>query len=213
MRKDDFYQIADEVRALASVGLRYCENGYDRERYGQLLKISARLLAALDGGEVEDILAEYTGGLAHMSPILCVEAVVFRDGQILLIQRSDDHQWAIPGGLAEVGESAAQAAERELWEEAGMHGRAERLLALYDTRYWPARTRTQLCIHQFLVESDGNPALHTAAEDELSPHAEALDVGFFSEDALPELSFGHDQRIAMAFKLARGEIGAPHFDR
>ena len=35
----------------------------------------------------------------------------------MLIRRHDDGLWAIPGGLVDVGESWAQAAERELWEE------------------------------------------------------------------------------------------------
>ena len=46
--QDDFYQIADELRAIASGGIRYTDHGYDRERYEQILKASARLVAAVE---------------------------------------------------------------------------------------------------------------------------------------------------------------------
>src|SRR5690606_17923777 len=111
---------------------------------------------------------------------------VFRNGEILLIQRRDDGCWAMPGGVVEVGESLAQAAERELWEEAGVRGQAPRLLGVFDTRLWPARTRMQQCIAMFLCETDGAPGLHDLGEGAVSPLAESLDAGFFAEDRLPD---------------------------
>jgi 8-oxo-dGTP pyrophosphatase MutT (NUDIX family) len=209
--KPDLYLLADELRAIASMGLRWTKDGYDRERYQQLLHASARLVAVIEDSPVEAIYTQYSDNLAHFSPILCVEAAVFRDDKILLIQRRDDQKWAMPGGLAEVGESPAQAAERELWEEAGVHGRAAQLLGIYDTRFWPAASRMQLCIAQFLIDSNELPGLHTAS-GQASPLAESLDVGFFAEDQLPKLHVGFERRIPMAYKLWRGEVKAPFFD-
>jgi ADP-ribose pyrophosphatase YjhB (NUDIX family) len=209
---DDLYQLADELRAIASLGLRYTEGGYDRERYEQVLKASARLVAALEHASAEDIYAQYSDSLAHLSPVTCVEAVVMRAGKVLLIQRRDDQHWALPGGLAEVGESLAEAAQRELWEEAGVRGQAVQLLGVFDSRLWPVRTRMQLCMAMFLFASDDLPALHAAAGESGSAFAEVLDVGFFAENSLPPLSLGHDLRVPMAFKILRGEIPAPFFD-
>lgn len=201
----DLYQIADELRALANAGLRWCQNGYDRERYEKTLRLSARIVSTLENRVEEDVLAEYNGNLAHLSPVLCVEAAVVRDGKILLIQRADDHTWAIPGGLLEVGESPASGAERELWEEAGVRGKAVRLLGIYDTRFWPAASRMQLCIHLFLMETDDDPMLHTGRNDE-SSLAETLAVGWFSPDALPKMHVSHDRRVAEIFRmLGEGE--------
>jgi len=175
---DSLYQIADQLRSIASNGLRFAENGYDRERYEQVLKESARIVAALEGASPEAVLAQYTGGLPHLSPIVCVEAVVVRDlvtsdlgasdPAILLIQRRDDRCWAIPGGVAEVGETTAQAAERELWEEAGVRGRASRLLGVFDSRLWHSRSRLQLCVAMFLVETQDVPGLHAGNGEERS---------------------------------------------
>jgi hypothetical protein len=93
-----------------------------------------------------------------------------------------------------------------------MRGKVDRLLALYDTRFWPAQSRMQLCIAQFLIQADGSPGLHSQ-EEKISSMAESLNVGFFPEDQLPKLHIGHSQRVPMAFRLFRGEISAPFFDR
>jgi len=90
------------------------------------------------------------------------------------------------GGLVEVGESLAQAAERELWEEAGLRGKAVQLLAMYDSYSWPIRTRMQLCTAQFIIQTEDHPAIHQT--NETSPLAESLDVGFFDADHLPAIS-------------------------
>lgn len=211
--KQDLYQIADELRAVANAGMRWSENGYDRERYGHILKASARLVAAIEEGSEADIYTQYTGNLAHLSPLLAVEAAVFREGKILLIQRSDNQTWALPGGLLEVGESPAEGAERELWEEAGLRGKAVRLLGLLDSRHWRTRSTMQLIVSLFLIEAEGEPGLHAVSEDALSPLQEALDVGFFGEDELPILHVGHDVRVPLAFRLARGEMALPFFDQ
>lgn len=206
------YQIADELRAIANAGMKWSENGYDRERYAHILKASAELVATIENVSAEEIYRKYTSNLDHLSPILCVEAAVFRDNKILLIQRSDDHTWAMPGGLLEVGESPAQGAERELWEEAGLRGKADRLLGLFDTRFWPSRSRMQLCIALFLIQAEGAPGLHSGVEDRLSSLKETLDVGFFDENHLPELNVGHTARVPLTFRLARGEMETPYFD-
>jgi ADP-ribose pyrophosphatase YjhB (NUDIX family) len=151
--------------------------------------------------------------LYHVSPVACVEAVVMRAGKILLIQRSDDHLWAVPGGVAEVGETLAQAAERELWEEAGMRGQAVRLLGIFDSRRWKNRSKVHLVSALFLIESQDTPVLHATGEDSHAPTHETLAVDFFAEDKLPELSQGHHLRVPAIFKMLRGEIETPYFDR
>ena len=42
------------------------------------------------------------------------------DGAILLIQRTDNRRWAIPGGKLDLGESVPQAGLREVKEETGL---------------------------------------------------------------------------------------------
>jgi hypothetical protein len=64
----------------------------------------------------------------------------------------------------------------------------------------------------YLVESDEDPHLHPIDNESSASFFESLDVGFFSEDQLPELSPGHDARVPFIFKLYRGEVPVPYFD-
>jgi ADP-ribose pyrophosphatase len=56
-------------------------------------------------------------------PLLAVGAVVIHQGRVLLVRRlrpPGQGQWAIPGGKVDLGETLAQAAEREILEETGL---------------------------------------------------------------------------------------------
>jgi ADP-ribose pyrophosphatase YjhB (NUDIX family) len=53
------------------------------------------------------------------------------DGRVLLIQRSDNGLWSLPGGAQEVGEFVAQAAERETKEETGYDVKVTDLVGVY----------------------------------------------------------------------------------
>ena len=61
-----------------------------------------------------------------------VSAVIFdRRGRLLLQQRSDGGQWGLPGGSAEIGESARDAVVREVREETGLKVSTRRLVGVY----------------------------------------------------------------------------------
>lgn len=102
-------------------------------------------------------------------------------GHLLLIQRSDNGHWAMPAGAMELGESIADCAAREVWEETGLRVRAVTAFALHTG---PDYTITnmygdtyQLFTVAFRVDAwDGD--LVTVTD-------ETTDAAFFPVDALP----------------------------
>ena len=59
-------------------------------------------------------------------------AVTFNpQGQILLHRRTDNGNWALPGGAIETGETAEQSVVREVWEETGYQVVVVRLIGVY----------------------------------------------------------------------------------
>src|SRR6266851_7472273 len=61
-----------------------------------------------------------------------VNVVVTNDaGEILLIRRSDNDNWALPGGAVDLGESLVQAAVRETMEESGIECQITGLSGIY----------------------------------------------------------------------------------
>ena len=53
---DEIYAVADELRSIANMGLHYAVNDFDAERYRKVLTASARLVAALEQRQVDEVL-------------------------------------------------------------------------------------------------------------------------------------------------------------
>src|SRR3954467_3599846 len=52
-------------------------------------------------------------------------------GDVLLIRRTDNENWALPGGAMDIGETIAQAGVRETLEETGVECEIVRLVGIY----------------------------------------------------------------------------------
>lgn len=204
INQETLYQAIDELRAVATTGLYHARTEYDKERYQQILSIALGLFAALEERPFTEVQREFVeDNWLHMSPAAGAEAVIVHEGKIMLIKRSDNGLWAVPGGLVEVGETLAEAAQRELWEETGIRGQVTRLLGIFDSRLWHSKTKAHLYHAIFLAE---------ATDLSLATSSEATEVAFFGENNLPKLSPGHQHRVPLLFKILRGEIPAPYFD-
>jgi ADP-ribose pyrophosphatase YjhB (NUDIX family) len=57
--------------------------------------------------------------------------VVNEAGDVLMIRRSDNDNWAVPGGAIDLGESVGQAAVRETREESGIECEITGIVGIY----------------------------------------------------------------------------------
>jgi 8-oxo-dGTP diphosphatase len=60
-----------------------------------------------------------------------ISVVVNEAGKILMVQRTDDGEWSLPGGFTHIGENAAHTAVREVFEECGINVQIERILGIH----------------------------------------------------------------------------------
>lgn len=89
--------------------------------------------------------------MTHARPKLAALAVVLRADAVLLVQRKnppDAGLWGFPGGHVELGESALEAAARELVEETGVHAHPQRYLTNVDVI---TRDTNGAVAHHFLL--------------------------------------------------------------
>ncbi len=128
-------------------------------------------------------------------PTIGSEVFVTDDaGHVLLIRRTDNGFWAMPGGLQDLGETPMECAVRECREESGYEVRCTALLGVFSSlRYefvnYPWKDR-EFCHVLFHAEIIGG-------QRRLSE--ESSDVAFFPRDALPPLADGHPGRIEAGF--------------
>jgi len=122
----------------------------------------------------------------------CSAAIFDEQGRVFLTRRADNGQWCLPGGGMDAGESAAEACEREVWEETGLRIRARRLVGVYSHP------------DQLVIYPDGNKAhivaLHFEAEilsGAPTLSNETTDFGYFTLEEVEQLEmFGrHRERI------------------
>ena len=79
--------------------------------------------------------AEKDGRWYPDAPIAAVGAVVFKDGKMLIIKRSQEPgkgKWSVPGGRVELGETVYEAARREVLEESSIEIEVEHVLDTAD---------------------------------------------------------------------------------
>jgi ADP-ribose pyrophosphatase YjhB (NUDIX family) len=170
---------AREIFSLSQSGLTYSANPFDIERYKRLQEITAEMIESQSAISKETVLDSFSMQAGYITPKVDVRGAVIQDGKILLIQEKADGKWAMPGGWADLGNSPASVAEREVWEESGFRVKAEKVVAVIDAnRIEPLEFYHAYKIIFLCRLLDGEPR---------TSH-ETLAVDFFGLDDLPPLS-------------------------
>ena len=177
--------LARELQAIAQTGLHYGQDKFDRLRYERIRQLAAEMMAMGSGAEAETIMDLFRQDLGYGTPRVGVRGACFRDGEILLVRELTDGKWAMPGGWADVNQTANECVTREIREESGFTARVTKLCAVWDrSRHGFPPNPLTIYTMFFLCELTGGAA---------TPSIETSEVAFFPEDALPELSPGRNQ--------------------
>jgi ADP-ribose pyrophosphatase YjhB (NUDIX family) len=120
---------------------------------------------------------------------------IIDNGRIFLTKREDFEVWCLPGGAVDEGESPAQAAVREAFEETGLRVELTRLVGIYSRPRWWSRMHLTV----FAARPVGGSL-------RLDPH-EVVEAGYFGLDELPEpLLIGHHRQILDALSGVAGAV-------
>ena len=197
---------ADKLRDISAMGLLFTQNLYDQDHYRAVQTIAMEMVA-LAGGQSFDQIEPLRGPIfSRPTPIASCDAAVIDDqGQILLIRRANNGQWAMPGGALEVGETPAEGVVREALEETGIRCRPVAFVGVFDSRLCGGTAR-RFHLYQLLFLCE--PLNHEPAAPP-THSIEVLDAAWFREDALPEpLDPNHCTRIPEAFRVWHGDSRA-----
>jgi ADP-ribose pyrophosphatase YjhB (NUDIX family) len=119
--EDQWLMWAKRLQAIASTGLHYCRDDFDRQRYREVATIAQAMLASLGNipiERIEGLLSDFAKGYA--TPKIDVRGAVIEDGKVLLVRERSDGRWTLPGGFADIGLSATENVIKEISEEAGI---------------------------------------------------------------------------------------------
>ena len=124
---------AKRIQALSQTGLAFSKNVHDIERYEDLRNISVEIMSAYTDLEMHKIKDLFTNEIGYQTPKVDVRGVVFKDGQILMVNENGDNKWALPGGFCDVGLSPSENVVKEIKEESGFDVIPVKLVALLRT--------------------------------------------------------------------------------
>jgi ADP-ribose pyrophosphatase YjhB (NUDIX family) len=175
----DWLHWAQRIQAVCQTGLTYATDPYDRERYEQLQALSFEMIAAGTGQPPEVVAAAFAVEKGYPTPKVDVRAAVFEGERLLLVQEKASGRWTLPGGWADVGDSASEVAVRETREETGFDVRAVKLIAAFD-KARHAHPPTLFYCYKLIFRCERLGGAARVCH-------ETLDAGFFAREELPPL--------------------------
>jgi ADP-ribose pyrophosphatase YjhB (NUDIX family) len=119
--------------------------------------------------------------------------VVNDEGKVLLIRRSDNDNWALPGGAMDLGESLPDAAVRETAEETGVDVEITGLVGIYtDPRHVILYTSNNEVRQEFSVVFTARPV-----GGSLATSAESTEVRWVPPDDIGSLTMDRSMRMRL----------------
>ncbi len=128
-----------------------------------------------------------------IQPQVAIGAIVFKENQVLLVRRGNPPskgQWAIPGGRVKLGETLQEAAEREIFEETGLHIRAK--APIFNFEFIERDPSGRIVYHYVIIDLEAE-----YISGELRPADDALDALWVSQKQIKKLNVNATTRKAL----------------
>jgi ADP-ribose pyrophosphatase YjhB (NUDIX family) len=129
---------------------------------------------------------------AANSLVPSVNVVVVNDeDSVLMIRRTDNGNWAVPGGAIDLGESVAQAAVRETLEESGIECEVTGIVGIYsDPRHVILYTSNGEVRQEFSIVLTAR-----ALSGQPTPSSESSEVRWVPASEVPRYTMDRSMRI------------------
>ncbi|AZL16385.1 NUDIX hydrolase [Rickettsiales endosymbiont of Stachyamoeba lipophora] len=206
IKENNLLEYIRELQSIIQSGIAYSKDHYTQERFERLNQITAQMLIENYPLDEKIIKSFFGNNSGYATPKVAVRGAVFKDNKILLVKESTDGLWALPGGWADINLTPAENIKKEILEETGYIAKATKLIGLFDNRLHEHKSKFQhVYIAFFLCEIIGGvPQLSY----------ETTDIGFFTEDDLPELSTGRVtlEEVKICFEHYNESNLLPSFD-
>ncbi|MDD7593854.1 MAG: NUDIX hydrolase N-terminal domain-containing protein [Peptoniphilaceae bacterium] len=202
---------AKTLQFLAQQGQAYANNGFDKERFDAISHIAGEILSYKTGIDVQRVLDLFAPtDDVYRTPNVEVRCAVFRGDQILLVKERRPEKWSLPGGWCDPGLTLSENAQKEVWEESGLHVQAARIVAIEDRNREDYQFRFPWDIYKIYVLCEACGETDAPFEENL----ETVARGFFPLDALPELSLARvtPRTIGLCFAAKDDPQWQTHFD-
>ncbi|WP_432945850.1 NUDIX domain-containing protein [Kribbella sp. CA-253562] len=122
-------------------------------------------------------------------------------GEVLVIQRSDNGNWAVPGGAIDLGESMTQAAIRETREETGIECEITGLIGIYtDPKHIILYTSNGEARQEFSILLKGRALSGTP-----TPSDESTKVEWVDTSRLDSLQMDRSMQMRIEHYLRRSD--------
>jgi ADP-ribose pyrophosphatase YjhB (NUDIX family) len=206
--EDQWLGWAKRLQAIASTGLFFTRDPFDRERYEELAAISNAMLAAIGDvpiRRIEGLVSDFSKGYA--TPKVDVRGAVLDGSTVLLVRERSDGLWTLPGGFADVGLSPVENVLREIREEASIQAEVIGLYSVKHKAKHPYDPDARDFYKLFFLCRAAEPLPGTRGED-------SMDAGYFPVNDLPPLSKGRviERDILDAVAFSADPTSMPRID-
>lgn len=197
MNIKQIYEYIIKIQSIAKIGLKYSKDPYAISNYNEINDLSLKFLE--DFVNVKFDRPNYFKRDIYPTPSISVRTVILdkEKRNVLLVRETKDKTYSLPGGWADLYESAKEAAIKECMQEAGAKVEIVRLVGLIHKR-----PNTPTSVPEYVAIFEGK-----LIGDLLDHEYETDEVKWFNVNELPNnvAKVYIDEMERMIFSTINGE--------